>query len=58
LFEAFSVNRSVENQLSIFLRQISPKIARARVEASFIVLKIANKTYKNETSTSVFDNAA
>jgi len=50
LFEAISENRSIENQINIFLRQISPKIALAKVHAWFIVWEIANNAYIPLTS--------
>jgi len=58
LFEAFSTDKSIENQLSIFLRQISSKIAWTRVKTGFVVWEIANNTYKKQTSSNVFDKAA
>ena len=59
LFEALSTDRSIENQLSIFLRQMSSKIAWTRVKTWFIVWEIANNTYIKQTPFSnVFDKAA
>ncbi len=57
LFDALSSNRSLENQISIFSRQISSKIAWAKVEVWFIVWEIANNTYQKQTP-NLFDNAA
>lgn len=59
LFQAFSENRSIENQLNIFLRQISPKIASTRVETWFIVWQIANNAYKpvSKKDSTLFDTA-
>lgn len=45
LFQAFSKNRSIENQLDIFLKQISPIIASTRVKTWFIVWKRGNRAY-------------
>lgn len=46
LFQAFSKNRSIENQLDIFLRKISSNIALTELETWFIVWQIGNRAYK------------
>lgn len=57
LFDAFFSNRSIEDQISIFLRQISSKVAWVKVEVWFIVWEIANNTYQRQTP-NLFDDAA
>lgn len=46
IFEAFNNNFSINYQLSLFSKQISPKISSTRIETWNIVAEVANNSYK------------